>query len=293
MKRRVSVAGSSKGAKKAIAEFRAPATVNVELRSVATVLQHLRELGLLARVSRDDLRDGLKRVEAPREAPAFLKQGELSALLKAALIHDSLTYAETREEHAGNGVPGETPRYSAIAPFVAFILLTGMRLDEGLSLVWAQVDLEAKNSEGAEVGEIALTTATKTKRPRIVDLEVSPGLRKLLVVLRPKEASGSVFSLSRGEARAAARRLARLGAPATWNWQVLRSTCGTYLTNAPGIFGGASAYRSAKQLGHSVQVAERHYVGLVRGISREARTLERAFGIEPELRAIIEAAGEE
>ncbi len=37
-----------------------------------------------------------------------------------------------------------------------------------------------------------------------------------------------------------------------FGWQVLRRTCGTFLTNAPGIFGEASAYRSARQLGHSV-----------------------------------------
>jgi hypothetical protein len=71
---------------------------------------------------------------------------------------------------------------------------------------------------------------------------------------------------------------------------VLRQTCGTYLTNAPGIFGAASAYRSAKQLGHSVAVAERHYVGLVRGIPRDARTLEGAMQVEAQVKRAIAAA---
>jgi hypothetical protein len=79
------------------------------------------------------------------------------------------------------------------------------------------------------------------------------------------------------------------GAP-EFTWQKLRRTCGCFLTCAPGIFGGASAFMSAKQLGHSVAVAERHYVGVVRGIPPEARTLEAAMGITPQMKAIEESA---
>jgi hypothetical protein len=70
----------------------------------------------------------------------------------------------------------------------------------------------------------------------------------------------------------------------------LRRTTGTFLTNAPGIFGAASAYRSAEQLGHSVQVAERHYLGLVRGITPESRTLEAAMQIEEEVDKLLSKA---
>jgi hypothetical protein len=69
---------------------------------------------------------------------------------------------------------------------------------------------------------------------------------------------------------------------------VLRSTCGTYLTNAPGIFGAASAYRSAKQLGHSVTVAERHYVGLIR-LPVSAKTLDDATGVADALQRVTDA----
>ena len=78
------------------------------------------------------------------------------------------------------------------------------------------------------------------------------------------------------------------GAPPKFSLQVLRSTCGTFLTNAPGIFGAASAYRSARQLGHSVAIAEKHYLGLVRGISPTAGTLEAAMGIEDLLEKVAE-----
>ena len=51
----------------------------------------------------------------------------------------------------------------------------------------------------------------------------------------------------------------------------------------------ASAYRSAKQLGHSVSIAERHYVDVMRGIPRDARTLEAAMQIEAQMAAVIDA----
>ena len=141
---------------------------------------------------------------------------------------------------------------------------------------WKQVDLDAIGSEGNVVGEIHLTAATKTKRARTVGLEVSPGFRKLLATMHLQAGTKrAVFGSSRDTAEAAAKRIRReFGAPAGFTWQTLRRTCGCYLTNAPGIFGAASAYRSAKQLGHSVAVAEKHYVDIVRCITRAARTLE-------------------
>jgi hypothetical protein len=73
-----------------------------------------------------------------------------------------------------------------------------------------------------------------------------------------------VFASTRDTAEAAAKRLRReYAAPAGFTWQTLRWTCGCYLTNAPGILSAASAYRSAEQLGHSVAVAEKHYVDAV------------------------------
>jgi len=125
-------------------------------------------------------------------------------------------------------------------------------------------------------------------------LEVSPALRRLLSAqkLRTGGKAGSVFGLTRGTATAAQKRLeAEYGAPPGSGWQALRRTCGVFLTNAPGIFGAASAYRSAKQLGHSVQVAERHYLDVMRGIPPTARTLESAMQVEAQIERIIAAVG--
>ncbi len=123
-------------------------------------------------------------------------------------------------------------------------------------------------------------------------LEVSPALRAVLAAMQLKSGGkGSVFRLSAGAADAAAKRLkAEYGAPDTAGWQMMRRTCGTYLTNASGIFGAASAYRSAKQLGHSVQVAEKHYVDVARGIPRDARTLEAAMQIGEQMARIVDAS---
>ncbi|HEX4341329.1 MAG TPA: hypothetical protein VH062_35720 [Polyangiaceae bacterium] len=279
--------GKRRGSREETPKPRAPATINIELRAVRAILGYLRKAGLAARISTDDLRDGLERLDAPTERLETMKPAELQKLLDAALNHDAAVFKATREEHAGNSSPGSTLRYPAAAPFVAFVLLTGMRLAEALELQWRQVDLD-------EPGQIALTTATKTHRPRDVVLEVSPALHAMLTAMQKRgdgkpRGSSSVFGLSRGEARAAERRLIGEFEAPDFGWQVLRQTCGSYLTNAPGIFGAASAYRSAKQLGHSVAVAEKHYIGLVRGIASTAKTLEAAMQIEKQLKAITEA----
>lgn len=288
------VKGGKRGQRAAVERQRAPNTVNRELRSIGTVLGYLRRLGLLPRLSGDDLRDGLKKLPVVVEQVDYLQPADLRALFEACLRHDAERFAATRDEHAGLRPPGSTARFEPVAPFVAFVLLTGMRFSEALEVEWSQVNLDALDRDGARVGEIRLSAAsTKTKRGRTVGLEVSPGLVTLLEALRPEKPTGKVFEATADAYRAAERRLRRdFEAPAAFGWQALRRTCGTFLTNAPGIFGASSAYRSAKQLGHSVAVAERHYLDVARGIPREARTLDAAMQIEAELARIVAAVPE-
>ncbi|HEX3850925.1 MAG TPA: tyrosine-type recombinase/integrase [Polyangiaceae bacterium] len=285
--------GGKRGAMKATNKPRSPHTINRELRSVRTILGYLRKLALLPRVSGDDLKDGLQRIAVGSERVDYRKPTELQKLLEAAMRHDADVFKATREEHAGKRAVGSTLRHVPIAPFVACVLLTGMRFGEVIELEWRQVDLDALDNEGRTVGEIHLSSATKTKKSRTIGLEVSPALRKLLAAMHlQSEKKGSVFKLTRDTANTALRRLQKeFGAPAGTGWQALRRTCGTYLTNAPGIFGAASAYRSAKQLGHSVQVAERHYVDVARGIPRDARALEAAMQIETQLAELLATRG--
>lgn len=279
-----------RGEKRATGARRSPTTLNIDLRSLRTILGHLRKRGLLPKLNTDDLRDGLEKFAVERERGEFLRPAEIAALLEAALKHDSQKYKVTREEHAGIRPPGTTPRYRAVAPIIAAALLTGMRRDEVLGLEWREVDLRALDEHGNAGGEINLPASrVKTKHARMVDLAVCPMLRDLLAELQPEPARGSVWGLTKNEAKAAAQRLAALGAP-VWSWQTLRRTCGTFAVCAPAVYGSAAAYLSARRLGHSVAVSERHYAGVLRGIPREARTLEAAMGIEAAMERVLEAA---
>lgn len=288
--KRAAVQLGRRGQRQTSTQPRSAHSINRELRSARTVLGYLRDRDLFARLSHDDLRRALKRLPTTHERIEYLKPHELQKLLEAALRHDAETFKANRDEHAGRGTPGTTPRYEPIAPFVAFVLLTGMRFGEAIALDWRQVELDALDNEGHKVGEIHLAGAdTKTHHARTVGLEVSPALHALLASMQLAAGGmGPVFKLTRGTAEAAGKRLiAEYAAPKAFGWQMLRRTCGTFLTNAPGIFGASSAYRSAKQLGHSVTVAERHYLDVARGIPREARTLEAAMQLEDVLSTLV------
>lgn len=282
--------GGRRGARKASKEQRSPYSVNREVRGIKTVLLEWRLKGMTPNLTKDDITDALGLLPIPHEAPKYLAAAELRKLLAAARRHDDETFEATRQEHAGARPRGSTARYEPISPFLIYLLLSGCRRGEALALTWEMVDLEALDHSGARVGEIRLPAAiTKTHRARTIGLEVSPALRQLLVSLKIRSGgASSVFGLQADGVEAARRRLrGTYGAP-EFSWQILRSTASTFLTNSH-IFGAATHYLSAKQLGHSVTVAERRYAGVIRGISRDARTLEAAMQIEKELGEVFTA----
>jgi integrase len=282
-------AGAKRGGRKASRQRRSAASVNRELRGVRVVLGYLNDLDLFPRMSEGDLRRACKKLPVAVERADYLKPPEIKALLEAALAHDEETFTRTRAEHAGLLPVGSTARFRSIAPFVAFVLLAGTRKSEAIDLEWSSVDLDAKDERGQLVGEVHLTSATKTHRARTVDLAVSPALGRVLAALQKAGGKGSVLGVTRDAAAAAMLRLRELGAPSGFGWQTLRRTCATYLVNSPGIFGAASAYRSARQLGHSIAVSEKHYLGLLRGIPPDANTLEAAMGVEELLGRVVQA----
>jgi integrase len=300
--KRVCKPGGSRGERATGKTMRSAYTVNRELRSLGAALRYLRRLGLLPKLSSDDIKDGLQKLKAPPTRIEYLKPQELQKLLSAALQHDSQTFATTRAEHAGKRAKGTTQKYEPIAPAIATALITGLRVSHLLALDWSDIDFEALDDNGKAVGEIVPQRGSATKRTGLIGLEISPGLRRLLAAMKLKSGGrGKVFHLTESEGKAALKRLTTrkdddgktltYGAPPGSTWQTFRKTCGCYLTNAPGIFGSASAYRSARQLGHSVQIAERYYVNVVRGIPRSARTVEAAMQITKQLELVIEAVG--
>ena len=145
--------------------------------------------------------------------------------------------------------------------FVMVTLLTGMRRGE------------CQNLRPLQIGptEIVLGKETKTKKGREIGFEEAPTVETLL---------GKDFE---GWGMSADQLRERREAIHPWvTFQRLRVTSGTYLACAAGIYGsGNSAYRTAKRLGHSVDVSERHYMGVIRDIPKTAKTLEAAMGLEP------------
>lgn len=295
LRRRTSVKEGDRGERREAKQRLSPNSVNMRLNAVKVMLNQWRRIGLVGRISRDDITDSLRLLQVPRDEPEILRTAQLQKLLESALAHDSERFKMTREEHAKplTLTKGTTFRYEPIAPFVVCVLLSGMRRIENLNLSWPDVDLDALDHERRKVGEIRLkASATKTKQGRTIGLEVSPALHRLLSAMKLRAAQqpyvfGGKNPYTVDFVESTRERLIKeYGAPA-FSWQALRATCSTFLTNAPGIWGAATVFLSARQLGHSVAVAEKHYLGVHRGISRDARSLDEAMGITKILNAII------
>lgn len=243
-----------------------PTSINQTLRCIQAFLGWLRKRGHLSpALTSDVILDCLELVRVDRAPPTFLRQDQVLALLDAARRHD---HGHRKDRPMGS------ERYTPVLPFLRACLLTGARFSELAGLTWAEVDLRA--------GEIRLNPArVKTRRGRTIHLDVTPTLWAELQTLKLQAGdSPKVYDLSRDTAERARERLVKAyGAPA-FTWHDLRRTCGTFLSCAPGIYRAASAYSSAKRLGHSVKVAEARYVGQVK-VDPLAGTLEEAYGLVP------------
>lgn len=283
-KKKVNATGEGIGRKKRVAGDgkRSPAQINKIIRTLRTILNFWRKRGLTPNLTSDAIRDHLEFVRAPRPLPQFLRAPEITQLLEAAQRHDKATFSYVRRGEArGNSVH----HYPPIFPFVASALLTGMRFSELANLKWVDVDLDSM--------EIRLQhTATKTSHGRSVGLRETPALAALLGKMKvQRDGRKYVFGnkvkagnnkivqhpMTREIADAARKRLiSEFDAPA-FTWQDLRRTCGTFLTCAPSVYGAASAFLSAKRLGHSVTVSERYYAGALTNIGADCDTLEKAM----------------
>jgi integrase len=266
-----------------------PATTNSRLREIRVFLQEQRRLGRTPLLDRDAVTDRLRSVPGERPALVFLRPHEVRRLLEAALCHDRELFVMTREEKSRGIGPhqGRTRRYPATAPFVLTVLLAGFRLGEAQALRWEYFY--------PDTGEIILpSSATKTRHSRSVDLRVSPSLMGLLQALRLRTAGPYVFGgeapLTKDAVVSAHWRLVRKFGALAFSFQGLRQTCATVLCCANGIYAGAGAFWESRRLGHSIVVAEKRYVGVLRDLPQEARTIEAALGIEDLAAEIVREA---
>lgn len=306
------VKGAKRGARCVGGKRLSPVSINSYLKAIKACLNWLRRTGLLAHVPHhEDITEAMGAVQTSDEGPEFLTATQARAVLVACLAHDDARWSLTRDEHDGKCEAGSTPKHTAIAPFVAFLLGTGCRVGEALSLEWSEVDLDALDDAGRAVGAVTVTAAkSKTKKARVVGLEVCPGVRALLAAKRDalkaadRAPIGRVFSehtessikraierLNRPAPGPGARqRAAGYGAPA-FAWHTLRRTAGTHLVCAPSIYGGSALSAAAKQLGHSAVIAEKRYVGRVRGIPHGLTTLDEVLGISDALAEVTRRIG--
>lgn len=245
-----------------IARQPSPSTLGRWLYTVKAMLSWWRKAGLLSpELTKDALADRLSPLPIPRDLPVAYRPGQLRGLLGAAL-----------------DLGWET------ACTVSLYLLTGLRFMELVGLEWPAVDLDTPPG-----GEIRIASTCKTKQGRAVDLSVSAAAVAILERLRKRAGERVLPWLPRYTAANKAygwmvvplRRAP--GVPADFTWKHLRSSCASYLANAPGVWGAASALRTCRQLGHGVDVGLTHYQGVVRGIPPSATTLEAAMQIEAEL----------
>jgi len=248
----------------------APSTRSQWLVASGIFLRWALRRGLCPRLSSDTIGAACRRAPVPRDPIEILRQPQLRLFLQACLAHDQ-----------------DPRRRRKVAAFALCVLLSGCRLVEGLDLQWSEIDLQA--------GEIRLPAArTKTRTGRTITFRETPSLGALLTVMRQRagddQAKGRVFYWLEVRTWQEALRVAVKGAPGLdLSTHTLRRTAGSFLTCAPGIYGGASAFLSAKRLGHGVDMAERCYVGVLRDLPADARTLEAAAGIEDLAAAIVDA----
>ncbi len=276
---RVQAKGAKRGARREAQKTRAPATVSKVLGSVKAFLNWCRR-AKLARLSSDDLRDTLKGVRSAERRINILTPAQIEAILFAALAHDAAT---------ANAKVNPRYRCREFAPWVLFVALTGCRAGEALALTWDSVQLDAADGYGNPAPSITLEgTATKTRKMRRIDLTICPSVVDLLRRLESETGGvGRVFvngpETAEDVKKARMRLLSKHESP-RFSPQLLRQTCASYLASAPNIVG--SLYRSAAQLGHSIQVAQNYYLEALVGIPADARTLETALGIEKVARTI-------
>lgn len=237
-------------------------TSNLHLAQVGAWLRWCSERGMLPLLSEDQIKRLLKKAKGEHSQISLLQPKPLRQLLTSCLAHD-------REEAV------------KIGPFVLLTLLTGCRFAEVAGLRWAEVDSAANLIQlpGARV---------KTGHGREIDLSMTPSAGRLLDALSLNGGRGKVFPhLTRSAAESARARLSSYDAP-SFTWHELRRTCGSLLV-CGGVMGSAGPFLTAKRLGHSVAIAEKHYQGAIRGLPKDCSSLEQAAGIEDLANAIVQA----
>ena len=233
-----------------------PGSKNLRLIVASGLLRWAKRNGWLPRVTVDEVAEALAKVKAEPKNIEVLRPAQVAQLLRAAIAHDD---------------DGHEP----MAAFVWLALATGCRFLELCNLVWSEVDTVE--------GTITLSAErTKTRRGRVVTLAESPVALELLKALRMTAPKGQerVFpKMTRGGAWSARRRLITSYDAPEWTPHGLRRTCGSVLACSSIYASGAGPFLASKRCGHSLKIAEQSYLGALRDLPHEAKTIEAALGV--------------
>lgn len=230
-----------------------PATVNASMDAMSAILVELAK-GQLIPMSKAAVRDALEREKDKAGKRDFYRSHQLRAILAACAKFDA--------HHRPSRLTGR------FLSTVLFVLLSGMRIAEALRVEWRDVGEDAD-------GRLCIHVRGKGGHERNVYLEHSPLLAHLVSDRRGRAGNTRVIGATRFNVDGA--RWA-CESDFVFDSHALRRTCGTFLWNAKGIFEAAAPYLAAQQMGHSVQVAEKKYVGLVQ-VDPKARTTEDAMDL--------------
>ncbi|MGB0973318.1 MAG: tyrosine-type recombinase/integrase, partial [Mycobacterium sp.] len=240
-------------------ERRSAHSVNREIRAVRAWLNWMRERGLVDLTS-DAIADAQKQTRTAPLEITTLTPPQCRGLLLAAMRHDA-----------------RNPKRYPSALFVGAMLVLGLRLGEAEGLRWDDIDLDRKDNAGTTVGGVYIDKGSNyTKRTRWVLLHVSPGLREAF--RRAKRTGPFVFGgsspMARTTSAAARKRMKKAVADPDFDWKKVRRTTGSHLTTA---LNGWTLIQAARQMGHSAEVAQRHYLEAFHGIRGD--TIDETMGI--------------
>jgi len=252
-------------------------TVNQDVKPVRQMLVAAALAGRMVHLTSDAIRGGLKRLTQPAPLPRCYSVPEIRSVLRAALDYDLSPHRHARS--------------APTAPIVAAALLSGMRRGELATLQVHEVLFDAPSDYDPSITtgvDVLRLPASKVKTGVARDVAMapySPILGDLMRTLtRGRAGREYVFRMGYQAIGLIAKRLGKAGrtAPAGFCLKDLRSTCATYQSPLPG-----NAKAKADRLGHTLQIAERHYLSIPSGTPLTAPDLETVMKCKAEMREVI------
>ncbi len=261
--------------------------LNIIIRNIKTFFYSFEIHGSSVFENIQALTSTLKAFKTSSELTFYFEVEELQSVLQSALQHDTELCTFTREMHdAGKSFKGKLPlRNVPIFPTLVLIMLTGMRKNEALSLIWKNINLRR--------GSITVDKAQKTGKSRKIplitvtnDRIISPTLLELLKVWKEKSKDKYVLPHEKSdkpsELKKPLTKFKRKYNFPNLKYQNFRKTFFSYVISV-----GIPPFIAAFWAGHSIAIAEKNYVEFTTCMF-EGKSIEEAMGISQLLKQAVE-----